>query len=314
LWVTTSDAVRLPLAAGAKATSTLQLAPAAMALPQLVAICRNSLACAPVMAMPLSASGALPLLLTRTVCAADTVPVTWLNVSAGGVSTATGTGVLALPERATVDVDGLALWLKVSVPEATPATVGAKAMLAVQLAPAARLRPVLQVPPLTMNPALVVTAPSSSGALPLLASVAVCTVLLAPTSVVAKASDPGLAVATGAAGKAPVPASETTVVAGVALCEKVSVPLAAPVAVGRNDTPIAQLDPAATVPPALHVPAETTNGPVTANEIGPSAALPLLARVTVCAALVEPTAVAAKLTPVGVALAVGVPAPAGLPR
>src|SRR6187397_2097152 len=75
LWVTTSDAVRLPLAAGAKATSTLQLAPAAMALPQLVAICRNSLACAPVMAMPLSASGALPLLLTRTVCAADTVPV-----------------------------------------------------------------------------------------------------------------------------------------------------------------------------------------------------------------------------------------------
>jgi hypothetical protein len=227
---------------------------------------------------------------------------------------AIGVGAVALAESATVDVDGLALWLKVSVPAAAPATVGANAIAAVQLAPGASDTPAAQLPPETTKPELAVTAPRTSGAVPVLASVALCAALVAPTSVDANTRAPGLAAALGAAAASPVPASETTVVVGVALCENVSVPLAAPVVAGRNDTVTVQLVPAATVAPALHVPPATTNVPLAANEIGPSAAVPLLASVTVCAALVAPTVVDAKVTLAGAALATGVLAAPGLPR
>ena len=85
--------------------------------------------------------------------------------------------------------------------------------------------------------------------------------------------------------------------------------------VGRNETATVQLEPAAIVAPAVQVPDETTKGPLVANDTGPSAALPLLARVTACAALVAPTLVEARIRLDGAALAAALPLAApGLPR
>lgn len=89
LSVTESVALKLAADAGVKVTEMMQLAPAASELPQVL-VWAKSAAFAPVIAMPVIASAALPELDSVAVCAAVVVPDSDANVSDGGVSEATG--------------------------------------------------------------------------------------------------------------------------------------------------------------------------------------------------------------------------------
>jgi hypothetical protein len=80
----------------------------------------------------------------------------------------------------------------------------------------------------------------------------------------------------------------------------VSAPERLPDCAGLKTTPAVQLEPPASVVP--HLFCVRLNGPVVVRASPAAAAWPLLVRVTVCAALVWPTAVATKLSSEGAAL------------
>jgi len=89
LSATESVALKLAADAGVKVTETVQLAPAASELPQVL-VWAKSAAPAPVIAMLVIARAALPVLVSVAVCAALAVPAVDVNVRDGGVSEATG--------------------------------------------------------------------------------------------------------------------------------------------------------------------------------------------------------------------------------
>ena len=124
---------------------------------------------------------------------------------------------------------------------------------------------------------------------PVFDKVTVCTLLVRPTVVGPKLSVVGAALAAGAVAT-PVPLSATVVVAWFALWLKLSVPEAAPAAVGAKLTLTLQLPLTATVPPVAQVTPVTLNaGLLVANEASVKAAVPVFDKLTVCAALVLPT-------------------------
>src|SRR5947199_86429 len=109
--------------------------------------------------------------------------------------------------------------------------------------------------PLTKSPGLVpptVTVLMVSGAVPLLATLMVCTALALPTSWLANVSDVGVSVAAGAV---PVPVSAALWLHALSVIA--SEPVFAPVAAGLNCTLTLQLVPAATGTPE-HVSALVT--------------------------------------------------------
>src|SRR5437879_7873769 len=144
-------AARTPVAAGVKLTLSVQLAPGAtepapvgQVLPAAKA---KSAACAPVMVMLVRFSGAPPLLVRVTVCAALVVPTRCLpkallvaeSVAVGGVAPVPAGGndwglLAASSVMVTVAVRALA-------------AVGVKVRLRTQLAPAASVAPLMQVVP-----------------------------------------------------------------------------------------------------------------------------------------------------------------------
>jgi hypothetical protein len=127
LFATDRLALRLPAAAGVKLIATLQLPPGAtlpLALQVLAAPIANSAAWAPVSDNDDSTSAALPELLIVTACVAEVAPTTCVKLSAPGLIEATGASATPVPLKATVDVLGEALCVKVSVPPSAPADVG----------------------------------------------------------------------------------------------------------------------------------------------------------------------------------------------
>lgn len=85
-----------------------------------------------------------------------------------GVPTTTATPV---PESATMLLDGVALWATVSVPESAPADAGLNEIEITQLLPAAMLAPDVHVLEEIAKLPVIVVAPSTSAAVPLLVSV-----------------------------------------------------------------------------------------------------------------------------------------------
>lgn len=97
-----TDAVRDPLAVGLNVTLIEQFAPAATLVPHVV-VWEKSLLFAPVTAMELIVSGAFPLLLSATCCAALVVPTACvMNVSEAGARATEGAVVAPVPLRLTV--------------------------------------------------------------------------------------------------------------------------------------------------------------------------------------------------------------------
>jgi len=123
----------------------------------------------------------------------------------------------------------------------------------------------------------------------LFVSVTVFAELVLPTAVLLKVSD----VADRVTGALPVPVRVTVCGLFRALSVKVSVPVAAPIAVGENVTPTTQLAPAAMLVPQVLL--ATAKPALATMPLKLSAALARFVSVTVLAALVLPTASVPKL-------------------
>jgi len=150
-------------------------------------------------------------------------------------------------------------------------------------------------------------------AVPVLVTVTVCAALLLPTAMLPKLRL--VAESETADAPTPVPDSAATCVLAVPLLLSVTVnaPYKLPAVVGAKFTAIVQLPPAATgtaveqLVPAAAIP----NGPVVAIPLIVKLAVPVLFSVTVCDALVVPTACeVAKGTLAGVSVAIGAVTPA----
>lgn len=166
-----------------------------------------------------------------------------------------------------------------------PERVGAKVTLIVQLLPAASELPQELVS--AKSPGSVpekVTLLMLRAEFPVLLSVTVWAALVVPMAVELKVRLVGETLASGAL---PVPVRLTVCELGVALSVMLNVALKVPEAVGANVTLNVQLPPAATELLQLLVsPKSPGLVPVNVMPIMAKAALPVLLRVTVCAALV----------------------------
>lgn len=179
--VTVIAALSAPVRDGLNLTLILQLRPAARFPPigQVVLASTKSAAFVPVIAMPVIASGTLPVLTSVAVRLALAVPMVWLpyGITAGDRSTA-----VPVPVSETVSggVTTGSEPLMVSVASRVPATVGVNVMLIVQFAPAAR-----PVPPIGQAFAEIAKSPAESpmgvmisGASPVFMSVTDCGALV----------------------------------------------------------------------------------------------------------------------------------------
>jgi hypothetical protein len=123
-----------------------------------------------------------------------------------------------------------------------------------------------------------------SGPAPVLVSVTVCAGLAVSTAWLAKVSEVGDKLTPGAL--APVPVRLTIWGLPLAVSVIVTLPVKVPVVVGVNVTLIVQAAPAATEEPQVLVSPKFVLAVIEVMEI---AAVPVLLRVTTCAALVVPT-------------------------
>src|SRR5207245_6589845 len=177
-------AARTPVAAGVKLTLIVQLAPGATEpapLGQVLPAAKaKSAACAPVMVMLVRFSGAPPLLVRVTVCAALVVPTRCLPKVLLVSESVAGGGVAPVPVSDTDCGLPAASSVMVTVAVRALAAVGVKVRLRTQLAPAASVAPLMQVVPEASAKSPALAPPSTAvamlrGAVPLLVRVTVCT-------------------------------------------------------------------------------------------------------------------------------------------
>src|SRR5947209_3370950 len=296
-----SVALRIPVASGVKLTLIVQLAPGATEpapLGQVLPAAKaKSAACAPVMVMLVRFSGALPLLVRVTVCAALVVPTRCLPKALLVAESVAVGGVTPVPVS---DTDcGLpgASSVMVTVAVRALAAVGVNVRLRRQLAPATTVAPFVQVVPAAMakspgfEPARAMLV-MLRVAVPLLVRVTVCTGLVVLRRWSPKARLVGAKVTAGAM---PIPASDTDCGLPGASSVMVTVAVRAPVAAGVKLMLIVQLAPGATEPAPVGqvLPAAKAKSaacaPVMVMLMRFSGVPPLLVSVRFCAALVVPT-------------------------
>jgi hypothetical protein len=177
--------------------------------------------------------------------------------------------------------------VNVNVPVAGPVAVGANVTPTAQFEPAAT--GVVQVLETTVNPVLAATLLIVRLVLKRFVKVTFRVELVCPTVTVPKFSE----LVENVTGAEPEPDRLTVCGLFGALSAKVSVPLAAPTAVGENVTPTWQRAPAARL--VVQVLLEIANGAAVVMEVIDSATDCMFVRVTVLAELVAPTTVELKL-------------------
>jgi hypothetical protein len=220
-------------------------------------------------------------------------PTVWVAGVAVKPKSAAGGGVVAVPVNALVCGEPAALSLTLSVAESLPAAVGSNVTEMLHEAPAAR-----EVPQLFDDVKAAVFAPVRvipeivSAALPVLLSVADCAALFVPATIEPKSSFAGVSVAAGAVAAAPSPLRVLDCGEPFALSATLRIACDVPVEVGEKVTAMVQEAPAATeLPQVFEAMANSAAlAPPREMEVTESAAVPLLVRVKVCAALVEPMA------------------------
>lgn len=209
-------------------------------------------------------------------------------------------------------VAGVALWLMVSEPVTAPVAFGAKAIIIVQLAPTASVCGSVQVDAaIRMVAGDTVVEETISGAVPELVIVTALDGDCTPTGVSPNARVVAFTEAAGAVTVlwAPVPASATVLVVGVALCVMVTFPVRLPVAVGVNTTLTLHCACGAMVAPARQeFTVAEKSLPDNAKALMVNAAEPVLVKVTVWLADVAPRLVEAKVSAAVDKLADGAPA------
>ena len=186
-----------PTAIGEKVTPTVQLAPAAMLVPQVLVLAGT--VNGPVLTPMLTARAVFNRLVTVTVRVELVPSATVPKLKLVGEKV---TGALPFPERVTVWVPALSVI--VTLPEAVPTTAGANDTWMVH--DAAGAIGLLQLL-VWLNGAVAATFETCSGPVPLLSTVIVFALLVVPATWAAKESDVGVIEAPGAV---PVPLSVTT--------------------------------------------------------------------------------------------------------
>ncbi len=210
---------------------------------------------------------------------------------------------LASPVPLRLTGAGLLLLLLVNDrdPVRLPRAVGLKTTLMVQLVPA--LSDVPQLLVWLKSPAAV-RAEMESAIFPLLVSVTACDAVDVPTVCAPKASDEGESAATAAN---PVPVRLTGAGAVLLLLVNDSDPVRLPTVVGLKTTLIVQLAPGSSEAAQVLV---CVKSPVMLMALMESATLPVLLRVTLCAALLVPRSCEEKLSDPGESVATAaVPVP-----
>jgi len=182
LSVKLTAAVRVPLARGLKVTLTVQLAPAATLVPQLL-VWAKSPEFVPATAIPVMLKAALPVLWIVTGCGGLVTPTgSFPSARLVGEALKAGLVLVPVPERITLCGLPVALSVKVTAAARAPVVVGLKVTLTVQMAPAALLAPQLLVwaksPEFVPVIAMLVML---KAALPVLLRVIACGELGAPT-------------------------------------------------------------------------------------------------------------------------------------
>src|SRR5207253_11341330 len=241
--------------AGVKLTLIVQLAPGAtepapvgQVLPAAKA---KSAACAPVMVMLVRFSGAPPLLVSVTFCAALVVPTRCLPKALLVAESVAVGGVTPVPVSDTDCGLSAASPVMYAVAVQAPVAAGVKLTLIVQLAPGAtEPAPVGQVLPAAKAKSaacapVMVMLVRFSGAPPLLVSVTFCAALVVPTRCLPKALLVAESVAVG--GVTPVPVSDIDCGLPAASSVMVSVAVRALAAVRVKGSLRTQLPPAASV-------------------------------------------------------------------
>ena len=275
---------RLPAAVGVNPTATMQLAPPASVVPQVVLAMAKS----PVTARPRPVSVVPPVFVTVMVCVLELLPITIaLKLRLCGVALKSAT-VSPTPESGTT----IAVGAMLNPPERIPAAVGVKLTATLQLAPPASVVPQLLL--VSTKSPLIANANPDSAAPPLLVRVMSCALAVAPTCCAEKLKLCGEALRDAAANPIPLSAAvaEATVVP-----LNVILPLRVPASVGENAIAIVQLPPATSVVPQVED--CSAKSPLTAIARFASTEPPEFVTVTACAALVCPVGVAAKLNCVG---------------
>ena len=169
-------AVAAPVAVGLNTKLTLQLAPTASEVPQVV-VCENSVAFAPESAMLVIGSAKIPVFVTVTVCAALDVFVCTLP-KAIAVGDTVYVATAPVPDKDT-DCEAAPLpVVTVKLADAPPVAVGVNTTLIAQLAPTATEDPQVDVsendPTLAPERAMLVIG---SANVPVLVTVTVCATL-----------------------------------------------------------------------------------------------------------------------------------------
>jgi hypothetical protein len=232
--VNVSVPVTVPFAVGENVTATVQLAPAAMLVPQvLLAIAKPAL-----VTMLEKLRDTLWRFVSVTLLAPLVLPTA--TVPKFKELEERVTGALPVPVRLTVCGLFRALSVNVSVPVTAPIAVGEKVTPTTQLAPAAILVP--QVLLATAKPALVTMLEKLRATFTRLVSVTVLTALVPPTATVPKFK----LLEERVTGALPVPVRVTICVP--ALPAIVRLPEAAPTAMGEKVTETVQEDPGAMLP------------------------------------------------------------------
>jgi hypothetical protein len=234
--VTDKVSAKLPVLLGENVTAVVQELPAASDDPQVFVVIAKLPAAAPLRAMELIGSAALPAFVSINVWAALVLPdVTLPKVAVAGVRVAWGAAaVVAVPVRAAVCVPTASVTVSVAVK--VPADVGVKLTAIVQEAPAAREAPQELAPcrKLGLLAPLMPNEVMESVAFPALVRVKVVGALVAPTVTVPKLPVPGVSAACAADACAPAPVRVAVWVPASSVTVKVVV--SAPVAVGLKTT------------------------------------------------------------------------------
>jgi hypothetical protein len=221
---------------------------------------------------------------------------------------------LPAPFSVTVCGEPLALSATETVAVKLAAEVGVKVTETVQLAPAASVSPqvLVSAKSLELVPAMEIPV-IESVALPVFISVVDCAALVAPATA-EKVSVAGESETPGAEGAVPVPLSAT--VCGVPLALSAMESDAAKLAAeaGVNVTETVQLAPAASELPHVLVSAKSVGfAPVMVMLVIVNAALPVFISVIVCAAVVVPAIVDAKVSVAGASDVAGAAAAVPVP-
>jgi hypothetical protein len=255
-----------------------------------------------------------PVLVTVTGTAVETVPCALFAYEMVDTLRVTGGRALPVPVSVTDCGDPVAVSVTVSLPESDAAEAGKNATYTEQEAPAASEVP--QVPicwnDVGLVPASTIEFRVTAEAL-VFFTVTTCAVVATPTPDCGKAIEVGDNVMV----PPPVPVPLSVAVCGEpdALSVTASVTLNASAAPGLNSTETVQLALAASDAPQVlpEIRNEPTCAPVRASEVSVTDADPVFFTMTVCAALVEPTAVEGNVIVVGDSVIAPVPAAVPVP-